>query len=281
MSIFIAMDSYVIKCENKFYLASQHYSIFERYHNAFGLIKVCCRVREVETVDLNYTDVTAWIEEIIPIRSLLSALLGMRSKDIKMAMKGCELAIGRFHSISGCIASDCARSLKKPFFAEVMGDAWDGYWNHGIIGKLFAPYIFLKTRKSIKHADYALYVTNRFLQKRYPCNNQSVAVSNVRISRLDRGVLEKRVSRINNREPSKITLMTTAAVDVRYKGQEYVIRAIPLINKSGLMVKYTLVGGGNQDYLRKVARSCGVEKQIVFAGRMSLDDVYKQIDHQK
>ena len=72
-----------------------------------------------------------------------------------------------------------ARKNSKKYLTEVMGCAWDAYWNHSIVGKLLAPGMFLGMRRMVKKADYCVYVTKSFLQKRYPCNNESVGISNV------------------------------------------------------------------------------------------------------
>lgn len=277
MSVFVATDIRLTCCDGRLYVVDAVSTIFRRYVDNFGKLVVCCRLVQSDDPEKK-EDVTDLIEEVIPVGGLVSAFTGKAKRKIKLKMRDCDLVIGRFHSIFGCLAADCAKSLGKPFFAEVMGDAWDGYWNHGITGKLIAPFIFLKTKQAIKNADYALYVTSEFLQKRYPCKNPSVGVSNVRIESVDPQVLEQRLEKIRNGNAGELSLMTTAAVDVRYKGQEYVIRAIPLLNKAGLRVKYTLVGGGSQDYLRQVAEKCGVADQVVFAGRKSLDEVFALLD---
>jgi len=57
-----------------------------------------------------------------------------------------------------------------------------------------------------------------------------------------------------------------------------VISAIPLLNRAGIRVRYTLVGGGSQDYLRQLAEKCGVADQVIFAGRKSLDEVFTLLE---
>ena len=116
------------------------------------------------------------------------------------------------------------------------------------------------------------------MQNRYPCKNPSVGISNVLIENVDERALELRNEKINNCDFKNITLMTTAAIDVRYKGQEYFIKAIPMLNKAGIRVKYMLVGGGDESFLRSVAKSCGVEDQVEFLGRRPLPEVFEIAD---
>lgn len=277
MRILIATDFRVTIFNNRLYLASQHYYIIKRYKDAFGSVTLCARIMYSDHIK-NMYDATDLLEDFVGCKDLLNSLSFGYIKELAEHIQKTDLVVGRFHSIIAPIAGDLAKKYRKPFFAELMGDAWDAYWNHGVVGKIIAPYLFLKTKQIVKNADYALYVTQKFLQERYPCKNDSVGVSNVLISQIEDEVLDRRLERIATMDKFCITLMTTAAVDVRYKGQEYVIRAIPLLNQAGIRVRYLLVGGGEDGYLRNVAKSCGVEEQIEFVGRQPLDTVFKYLD---
>lgn len=278
MKVFIATDIRVILCGGRIYARGQHSTILRRYYTTFGSIVLCSRFQRVERMTEECEDITPIVADTIEMPSLAKMLLGRCDVEMKEAMQDCDLVIARCPAVSAYKAADCARKLNKPYFAESMGCAWDAYWNHGLVGKAIASYMFFKMKSVVKNADYALYVTSEFLQKRYPCKNESVAASNVLIQSIDEGVLQKRLEKIENSDPHTITLMTTAAIDVRYKGQEYVIKAIPALNKAGIKVKYLLVGGGDPSYLQGVARACGVEDQVEFVGRLSLSEVFETLD---
>lgn len=277
MRVFVATDVRLVENEGRYYIVNQVASILQRYHDNFGKIVICSRRIHTDNLD-KLIDVTEFICDVVAMDGLMDTFKKVNIQRMEKAMETCDLVIGRFHSFFACAAADAAKKLGKPFFAELMGDAWDAFWNHGLVGKAVAPYMYFKTKSCVWNADYALYVTNQFLQERYPCKNESVAASNVLISEVDSAVLERRLDRIGNMDGTHITLVTTAAVDVRYKGQEYVIRAIPLLNQKGLSIRYVLIGGGEQSYLRRVAQECGVEDQIEFTGRLSLNEVFGQLD---
>lgn len=277
MKIFIASDLRATVVNGRIFLASQHYYIIKRYHEAFGSCTLCSRVLHQGATD-KLMDATELIDEVIEVKSLGQSLSPAFIKRIEVAVSAADLVIARLHSIVGMRVLDYAHKQGKKCFAELMGDAWDGLWNHGVVGKLIAPYVFLMTKKVTWNADYALYVTNGFLQKRYPCKNPSVAASNVQLVEVSDDVLSKRIERIKTCDTKTLRLMTTAAVDVRYKGQEFVIKAIPSLNKSGIRVQYLLVGGGEQTYLKEIAKSCGVEDQVVFVGRLPLAEVFELLD---
>ncbi len=278
MKIFVATDINVVLCDGKIFAYGKYSTILRRYYNAFGPIVLCARFNFVDNAEKGLHDISDIIATTVNMGSLYQMFLNKCNKKIESAMKDCDLVIGRCPSIAAYKAGDIARRLNKPYYAESMGCAWDAYWNHSIVGKVIAPYMFFKMKETVHNADYALYVTNEFLQSRYPCKNKCVAASNVLIENIDEEVLNKRLCKISDSEYKNITLMTTAAIDVKYKGQEFVIKAIPKLNKLGIKVKYLIVGEGDATYLKGVAKSCGAEEQVEFTGRRTLDEVFELID---
>ena len=186
----------------------------------------------------------------------------------------------------------------KPFICEVVACAWDSYWNHSALGKLVAPIEFARVRGAVRKSDYVYYVTTEFLQSRYPANSEAhtVCCSNVVLDSLDDTALQRRIKRQEGKpiHGRPLIMGTAAALDTRYKGQEYVIRAIPLLRELGIDVEYRLAGGKNRNpednYLADVAKSCGVADRVKFVGTLSKDcmrafyedlDVYVQPSKQE
>ena len=278
MKVFMATDITVRICGEKIYSRSKYATIFKRYFNAFGPIVLCSRVEYTEGIPDNHEDISGITEAVLPVSSLMRLLLGRENARICEAMRKCDLVICRCPSIAAYRAADCAGKLGIPFLSESMGCAWDAYWNHGLVGKLIAPYMFFKMRSVVGKADYAVYVTDEFLQRRYPRTGSSMAASNVLICDTDDAILEKRLVKAAGQSDSEVTLMTTAAVDVKYKGQQYVIEAIPKINQAGIRVTYYIVGEGSQEYLRSAAEKYGVADQVVFTGNLPLEQVFALLD---
>ncbi len=156
---------------------------------------------------------------------------------------------------------------------------WDSLWNYSALGKILAPYSFIMTRDVIKNAKYVIYVTNEFLQRRYPTLGESVGCSDVELQEINEEILEKRIKRIKkDKENNKIILGTLGAIDVKYKGQEYVIRAIAKLKKEGYNYEYQLVGAGNKERLENLAVKLGVKDNVKFLGPKSHDEVFDWLD---
>ena len=173
-----------------------------------------------------------------------------------------------------------AKLQRKRIMSFVVSCAWDAYWNHSWQGKLLAPYMFLRTRYTILHSDYVLYVSNHFLQHRYPTHARyQCGCSNVRIASLDTTIIDHRLDFIQNWDGKELHIATTAAVDVRYKGQQYVLKAMNILKKQGhTNIHYFLLGGGNQEYLRKLVDKYGLEQQVHFLGIVPHDEIFSVLD---
>ena len=82
------------------------------------------------------------------------------------------------------------------------------------------------------------------MQGRYTCPNESVSASNEMLSETDSGALKRRIEKIKRTDLSDITLVTVGAADVRHKGQQYVIKALPVLERMGIRARYKVVGEG-------------------------------------
>ncbi len=204
-------------------------------------------------------------------------------KIIEREVKESDCMILRGSSCSD-IAVKYAERYSIPYIYECVGCVWDSLWNYSLLGKAMALGSFLKTRKIIRNADYVYYVTNEFLQRRYPTKGKSVGCSDVIISLADDAVLSNRLERVKDiKKHKRIILGTAAAIDVRYKGEEYVIKAIPELVKNGYDVEYHLAGSNrlNSTFLYNLAKSYGVEGRVIFCGSLTSEqmiDFYDSLD---
>ena len=277
MKVLLVTDFSIYQHNQRFYTKFAFSSIIERYYDRFGKISFCCPLK-TSALPAGYDiDMTEMVEEVTPLTNW-DGLLHRKGETVRNAVGKADLILARFASFASAFVCSVAHKMGKPVLAEVMSCGWDTLWNHGLTGKLAAPIMFLSVKKSLQNADYALYVTEKFLQKRYPCKNKTVGVSDVVIDAIDDKARQKRSEKIAQTDSRNITLMTSGAINVWYKGQHYVIRAIPLLNQIGIRVKYYCVGQGDSGYLKKVAEKCGVEDQVVFTGAVSHDEVFRLLD---
>jgi glycosyltransferase involved in cell wall biosynthesis len=215
----------------------------------------------------------------------LSSLKGMLFGRFKLEsilydhINNVDFLIIRLPSLIGILSIEIARKMNKPFLIELVGCPWDALWNHSWKGKLVAPFMRYATKKAVKNAPYVLYVTTEFLQRRYPSTGKTIGCSDVALPTLDESVLDARLHKIKQMTKHKpIVLGTTAAVDVRYKGQEYVIQAIAELNRQGYNYEYRLVGGGDKARLQSIAEKYGVADKVIFEGSIPHERVFDYLD---
>lgn len=266
---------YKLSTDNKHYM---------RYFLMADSVRVCMRTKELPleeckkipqiTLD-NFTVVSC--PSIMGIKDLLINK-AKADKIIEEEVRNADFVVLKVPGLFCNIAYKYIKKYNKPFMTEMGGCPWDALWNHGIKGKILAPYQFLKTRQIMAHSDYSLYVTNSFLQNRYPSRGIQVNCSNVVIHTPEESVLSKRLEKIEKND-TKIVMGTTAAVNVRYKGQQYVIEAIGKLRERGIdNVYYQLVGGGDNSYLKSIAEKYGVSDRVEFFGAMPKDKVLEWLE---
>lgn len=222
--------------------------------------------------------VSELIAETVILGSRNDLLLGKEKQILEKNLPKYDLIILRVPSNTCDRAAKIARKHGIPYFVEVIGDAFDSLWYHSLKAKPFAFGSYFRTKKTIYNANYALYVSQHYLQSKYPCRNPSVGVSDCVISSPTEELIEKRIDHFINKDYSTITIMNAAAIDVKYKGQEYIIKAIPLLNKAGVHVRFLVVGNGDKSYLTSVAKKAGVCDQVYFMGSVTHEKVIDYLD---
>jgi glycosyltransferase involved in cell wall biosynthesis len=198
---------------------------------------------------------------------------------IREAVQSHEIIVSRLPSSLGTLALQIARKLAKPYLVEYVGCTFDAYWNHSWEGKLIAFPRMLQQKLVMRGVPYAIYVTEFFLQRRYPTLGRSIHCSNVEIGEIDEIVLQRRLERIKAMGVGNpLVIGTVAALDVSYKAQKDVIEAIYFLSRMGLRFRYLLVGQGNPTALESLIHKRKVSDLVSIIGQLEYSEVYKFYD---
>jgi glycosyltransferase involved in cell wall biosynthesis len=202
---------------------------------------------------------------------------------IRDAVAQADAVVARLPSELGFVAADQALRQGKPLAVELAGCAWDAAVNHGSpLLRLYAPIFFHRTRRAASRAPLVIYVTSEFLQARYPSSHQQISCSDVEILPLDphdRRRRAERLSRLQRGHPPQ--LGTIASLGPMYKGLHLAIEALAQLRAEGRSLCYAILGPGNPEPWRALARTAGVEDLVRFDGsrepgapvRQWLDDI--------
>ncbi len=281
MRILFSSEEVVEICDGKYYSMNlgQHLAKY----SYMGDITCVCYCQEVKQTKLPEVDkkmakfVFTRKENTLPAK-----IMGKRkNRDIvRRCAREVDAVIAHVPSWNSQHAIAVAKEMGIPYMTVVVGCIWDAMWNYDWRGKLLALPEYIKLKKLVAKSNHVLYVTEHFLQSRYPTKGKTEYASNVCIKAMPESVLMSRLARIEGyNKGCPMNIATVAAVDVRYKGQEYVIRAIAILNKEmGYNYHYYLIGGGDNSFLRRVAVDCGVEERVHFMGALPHESVTETLD---
>lgn len=257
--------------------------MLERYTKIFEEVVVVSRQKEVKKLSDKLTVASTERVKFVSVPNFKTLKTYHKKRIAKSIIdkevEKSDALIARNSSIAD-LAINSAKKYRKPYLIEMVSCPWDSYWNHSRKGKLMAPYKYFSTKNKVKEAPYVIYVTNEFLQNRYPTKGKNTNCSNVSLTEFDEVVIENRINKIKSiKKEEKIIIGTTAAVNVKYKGQQYIIQALgELKNKGITKFEYHLVGAGDHTYLSDVAKKNGVENQVKFLGTMPHDEVFQWLE---
>lgn len=216
--------------------------------------------------------------EVPDFKSISSYSQKSKATDIiKKAVDEHDVIILRLPSATGAIAFKYAQKINKPILIEKVACVYDALWNYDWRGKLMANYKMKKYQKILQKASHTIYVTNEFLQNRYPTKGKSIGCSDVLLSTINTTILDNRLHKIQNMK-TPLVLGTVAAVDVFYKGQTDVIKAVAQLKKQGLQIKYKIVGQGNPQRLADLIKTLKVEDLVEIVGPLRHDKIFEFID---
>lgn len=252
----------IIRKEKKVYTV-------EEAEKRFNAIPVDKKVRVVPVDDITR-----------PIINLANPLVRASiANTIKAEVKKADKVIIRSASFYTDICQKACKEYKKPYLFEVTGFALEGMSHHSLLGKLSANHFEQLTKRIAREAECAIYVTDEALQKRYPCKKM-LGCSDVVLEPADEKILDARLKKISERKQDDIIRIGTAAfLDVMWKGQHNVIRAIAELKRRGITnIQYEMIGTGKGLHLSKLAEELGVSDQVKILGARPHAEVFNWLD---
>lgn len=278
----------VVEFDGTHYYSNPVQATYPRYVEDGDELTIICHKKDVKEgkQDLITRESVhfAFVKKINSIRSILTCTFKKNGTVIEEEVKKADICFIHIPCPHCYQVIKYARKYNKPFMTIVCGCTWDEYWTYDWRGKIIAPFAYLGQRISQKKAQFSIYVTNVFLQRRYPNCGKSIGCSNVNIETGIPGILEKRLDHIKEVSKNRdivLKIGTVAAIDVPYKGQGDVIKAIALLRKKGILIEYHLLGRGSREALSKIAKLYNVEDFVVFHNPVPHNEVlafYDSID---
>jgi len=190
-------------------------------------------------------------------------------KKLYPKIKESDFLIVRLPSFIGILGLFLAKD--KNVIIELVGCPWDSLWNYkSIKGKIIAPIQWGLTKYFVKRANHVIYVTSKFLQKRYPTEaKNSVGCSDVEID-LEKDILEKRLSYISSfKEKDMIKIGMIGNLEALYKGFDTAIKAMSMLDSKYIL---EIVGGGDSKAIDKLISHYKLNNRVKVIGTLSHPD---------
>jgi glycosyltransferase involved in cell wall biosynthesis len=158
----------------------------------------------------------------------------------------------------------------KPFLIEVVENTFEAYWYYpSIAGKICANYFHHKLKIGLKHAPFAVYVAER-LRKIYPTQGQSAILSNVILE----NILRPNEIQISRFYGEKLKVGLVGALDVKYKGQAVLLKAVSSLDDTiKRNIEFYFVGSGKYEWIIQLAKKLHLNTNIQFIGQLPHADV--------
>lgn len=278
MKVLLISNNYIVIKDGRCWCDPNFYYILKRFSY----------LGDIYIAGLERVDCPTYVElDFIPekrIHFIKKARLVPKIHNIRILeslVQECDLIIGYNPCVNAESAFWLAKKYQKKYMTYLVACVWDSLWNHSFKGMLAAPGRYLSVRHVVRNSDYVLYVTQEFLQRRYPNNKLNIGCSDVQITPSDEIIVKQRLNKIANTNLTEdtINIATTAAVYVKYKGQRFVIKALGELERKGKQnYHYYLIGGGDPSSLQKIARANGVEDKITFLGQQPHSMVMSILD---
>jgi glycosyltransferase involved in cell wall biosynthesis len=260
------------------------YEYWARYLQVFDHVCVAARVKSVEAAlpdwhraDGEGVSFHSLPHYIGPMQFLVRR--GKIRRVARAAVKGDDAVILYGGSpISSCLAPMLQKS-GHPYGIHVGGDPFDVFAPGSVkhpLRRLFRWWLTKEQITQCRMASAAVYVTDEALQRRYPCPEYSVGVSDVELP--DEAIVT--TTRTANPGQCTFNLVTVGTMEQLYKAPDVLIDAVALCIRNGLDIRLTLIGDGkHRKELEARTASRGIKDRVSFLGQLSSGSaVRKELD---
>lgn len=163
----------------------------------------------------------------------------------------------------------------RPYGVEVVADPYDTFAPGSVrhpLRPLFRWWFPRELKQQCAGAGAAAYVTTEALQRRYPCPNLSVGISDVNLS--DQALMSAPRSLCWEARP--LTLIFVGTLVQLYKAPDVLLDAVAVCVLQGLDIKLVLVGDGQyRTELEAQAARLGIRERVCFMGQLASSDAVR------
>jgi L-malate glycosyltransferase len=249
------------------------YPFWERYLAVFDHVHIIARASEETDIDAKArrVDGAGVSLQKLPFYHGPQQYLLKRGQVRAAVKRYAQLDTAYILRMSSPIGSSVVTELAKrrfPYGVEVVTDPYDIFAPGGVqhpLRPLFRQYFYRQLKNICAEAVAVAYVTETYLQQRYPNARFSAALP-------DTISAEALVAEPRRYEASQAPyqLVFVGSLDQKYKAADVLLKAMVLCREKGLDVRASMVGGGRlQPDMEAQAAAMGLGEAVNFMGQLN------------
>jgi glycosyltransferase involved in cell wall biosynthesis len=296
MELCLTLDHHFLQTpDDRVWTVTQgHYSFYSEYLDVFDRVRVIARGFRVPRAQSNFLAVEGPGVDFFPVSSYKGPVQYIaRYNSIHRSLRtAVPLGSAVIFRAPSQVANSVERSIRyrrHPYALDVVADPYDVLSpaaNPHALAPIARLYFTLNLKEQAKRAVAVSYVTQSYLQKRYPPREDAYVTPAVGVNspfghRNDGerqyvvGVSDVNLPEDWFRDEPRKALQDAAVIRVLfigtlgslYKGPDTMIRAVALSRSAGVHVFVRFAGSGKQmDHLKALCAELGVSDRITFLG---------------
>lgn len=283
MKLLVVADGhYYIDEQQKVYVESVFdYAFYARYLSVFDSVYAIVRAEKVKTAPANCKLASGPHVHFLPIppsRGLKQFAQNYFTtrRLIKQYVKECDCAIFRVPGVVANTALPIFARTKKPYALEVVVDPWE-YFAKGTVRGITRPivrYVWTQNLKKVcKEALGVSYVTESYLQQKYPCQavlSDKAPYFTGSYSSVELPDDQFAAPKVYTAKDKFIISHVANAFTGYGKGHVVLMQAVQKVLAAGYKVDVWFMGDGKlRPVFEQIAADLGIKEHIFFLGRMA------------
>lgn len=282
----------IVTCEFRFYqtpdgkvwtTSAFSRPFWDRYLAVFDIVTVIARVKHIQDLDPQWKRVDGNNVNVVCLPHYIGFAGLLRNapailRILKTTIRPNLAVIYRVPSQTAMLSTWFRRNKNNQYSLEVVGDPADVFasgivnsWLDHLLGWLSKTTL----KKMVKNANAVSYVTQQYLQNRYPAKPGTYTVGCSSIELDSRHI--RSTPKIYTMPAKK--LLFIGSFGQLYKGADLLIYALAKLNNSGRDYHLTLLGDGHfKNEMQELAISLKCNESVRFVGEVTANQVQDYIE---